>query len=370
MKIGIDGREIQDGVYTGIGRALYDLLKYMDQSAEDEVVVFSAKPLAFKSFSKVRNHVIGGAVTLWWDQVKLPAAIRQERVDIFYSPYYKVPFSASCRKVCAVLDLINLRFSGYRQKISWAQWLFYQVVLPWHLKAADTVVTSSGHACDDILRTYGLEPAKVKVVPLAVSDCFQPQIDAKRMLEIRNWFAIPGPYIVYVGNFKGHKNVAALIDAFALLVEEYAHLSLVLVGPKAHGYDALVERCLKDGLEGRVIFTGKVVDEEVGQLLYAGAEVCVMPSLYEGFGLPPIEAMACGTPVVCSSATSLPEVVDDAALLVDPSSPLAIAQAVRSLLRHEDIRRAFVDVGLGQAAKFRPDIVMPRMLDAIKGVGV
>jgi glycosyltransferase involved in cell wall biosynthesis len=370
MRIGVDAREIQNGVYTGIGRALYDFLEYVDRTADAEVVAFSTRPLPVKFMSRVRNRVIKGPWTLWWDQVELPVAIKQERIDVFYSPYYKVPFLAPCRKVCAVLDLINWKFDGYRQEMSSREKFLHQVVMPWHIHAADAVVTCSQHSYEDIFNAYHPENGKVKVVPLTVSACFKPEIDQKRMLEVRDWFGIPGSYILYVGNFKAHKNVETLIDAFAVLAKEYSHLTLVLAGPKVHGYGRLVNRCLKDGLDGRVVFTDKVIDEETSQLLYAGAEVCVMPSLYEGFGLPPLEAMACGTPVVCSRATSLPEVVGDAAILVDPLSASEMAHAVRGLLRHEDLRRAFVYAGFQQVAKFRAGTVMPRMLDVIRGTGV
>ncbi|MBF0330313.1 MAG: glycosyltransferase family 4 protein [Candidatus Omnitrophica bacterium] len=370
MRIGVDGREIQDGVYTGIGRALYDFLKYADLKADDEVIVFSGKPLPVKFFSRVRNHVMKEWVGFIWDQVQLPVAIKQERIDIFYSPYYKLPLLAPCRKVCAVLDLINFKFDAYRHKMSLADKLLFKFVLPLHMRSADMVVTCSEHARKDIFAAYGFSREKVVVVPLTVSDCFHADIDSRRMLEVREQFGIRGSYILYAGNFKLHKNVETLVDAFADLAKEVGHLSLVLSGPKTHGYAALVKRCLKEGVQDRVIFTDKVLDEEVSQLLYAGAEVCVMPSLYEGFGLPPLEAMACGTPVVCARATSLPEVAEDAAIFVNPFSASEMAQGIRGLMRHEDIRRAFVYAGFQQAAKFRSSVIMPRMFNVIKDAGV
>ena len=160
--------------------------------------------------------------------------------------------------------------------------------------------------------------------------------------------------------------MVSLIQAFGALAREYPDLDLVLVGPKMAGQPSWGNLFRQLGIEGRVIFTGKVADADISRLLYIGAEAFVMPSLYEGFGLPPVEAMACGTPVVCSRATSLPEVTGAAALLVDASRPREITDALRRLLTDKAIKNKCVMEGFLQAKQFNEDVIMPRMREFIR----
>jgi glycosyltransferase involved in cell wall biosynthesis len=369
MKIGIDAREIQGGVYTGIGRALYDFIRYVEKTpGEDTLVLFSAKPLPFSFSDKVQLCVMKEVWTLWWDQVQLASAMARTKVDVLYSPYYKIPLLSRCPKVSAILDLIYLEYPQYRQKLSAFARMYYKIFGPCYAAAARKVHTCSKFSCDDVVRNYGVDPDKIEVVPLAVSSVYCPRelVDTERVTAMKKMFGILHPYVLYTGNFKPHKNVAALIQAFGLLAREYKELDLVLVGPKMSGHLAWVRLCQQIGIEGRVIFTDKVADENVSRLLYIGAEVFVMPSLYEGFGLPPAEAMACGTPVVCSRASSLPEVVGDAAVLVDAARPQEIADGIKRILSDEDFKKERIAQGLRQVEKFREEKVMPRVLELLK----
>ncbi|MFH0754194.1 MAG: glycosyltransferase family 1 protein [Candidatus Omnitrophota bacterium] len=369
MRIGVDGREIENGVYTGIGRSLHDFLKFAGASLEDEVVVFSRKPLPMQFGLRVKNHVMVGGWGWWWDQVQLPLALAWTKVGTYYSPYYKIPLLAGCRKVCSVLDLINLEFEGYAGQMTPLKRFLLKFLMSLYMESADAVITCSQHAREDIVRVFGLSRKRIAVVPLTVSDCFSPAVDAECMRAVRHEFGIHGAYILYVGNFKAHKNVSVLIDAFGVLAHEFVPLKLVLAGPRTHGFRALQARCQRQGLQDRVIFTDKIVDERACQALYAGAEVCVMPSLYEGFGLPSVEAMACGTPVICARATSLPEVAGDAAILVDPASVSEMAMSLKCFLLHDDICADFVKAGLQHVLQYRSGIVMPKMMAAVKGTG-
>ncbi len=370
--IGIDAREIQKGVYTGIGRALYDLIRYVEKSpGDEELVLFSAMPLPFEFSHKIRTCVMKESCTFWWDQVQLVFAIRREKVDVFYSPYYKIPLCASCPKVSAVLDLMYLQYGPYRRKLSLPAWLYYQIFGRWYAAAARKIHTCSQFSCQDIIKTYSVDRSKIEVIPLAVSPVYAPLefVDNERVAAMKKAFGIANPYILYTGNFKPHKNVAALVQAFSSLAAAYPQLDLVLVGPKMSGYGSWLHLREKLGIVGRVIFTDKVADENLSRLLYIGAEVFVMPSLYEGFGLPPAEAMACGTPVVCSKSTSLPEVVGEAAILVDATRPQDIAAALERLLSDEALKRERRAQGLVQAGRFTEEKIMPRMLELLRQAG-
>ena len=369
MQIGIDAREIQQGVYTGIGRALYDFIRYVERTPGDDVLVlFSAQALPFKFADKVRTCVMKETWTLWWDQIQLAAAIHREKVNVFYSPYYKVPLFAPCPKVAAVLDLIYLEYAPYRQELPLLARMYYHIFGRCYAGAARRIHTCSQFSCNDIVRIYGVDRARIEVIPLAVSWAYHPRelVDAERVTAMKKAFGILNPYVLYTGNFKPHKNVVALIQAFALVAREYQELDLVLVGPKISGQVSWFQLCQQLGIEGRVIFTDKVAEADVTRLLYVGAEVFVMPSLYEGFGLPPAEAMACGTPVVCSNAASLPEVTGDAAILVDARHPEDIAGAIRRILSDEAFKRDRIAQGLRQVEQFREEKVMPRMLELLR----
>ena len=375
MKLGIDAREIQNGVYTGIGRSLLDLLRYTDEllsspagaaTGIEQVVLFSARPLPLTFSAKLTNRVIPSCATWWWDQVRLTAAVRHEKVDVFYSPYYKIPLLAPCRKVAAVLDLIYLWYPPYRQAMPWWRKAYYHSIGRIFAHAADRVMTCSEFSRQDIVRAYGLSGDKITVVPLAVSPCFRPDPDYKDIVAMKKRYKIDGRYILYVGNFKAHKNVETLVHAFHILCEEYSDIQLVLAGPKTDGYQPLVDLSRRVGVLDQVVFTDVIKDEEQTRLLYAGAEVFVMPSLYEGFGLPPVEAMACGAAVVCSRASSLPEAVGDAAVLVDATQAPCIAEAVRGLLRHTGIDQAFVAEGFRRAYALRRDAVMAYWLELLR----
>jgi glycosyltransferase involved in cell wall biosynthesis len=367
MIIGIDAREIQNGVYTGIGRALVNFLEYFDRNAgEDRVVLFSAKALPFAFSAKIKNVVMKERWTIWFDQVQLAQAIKKEGVEVFYSPYYKVPFLAACRKVSAILDLMYLQYEPYRRKMGWFKEMYYRTVARQMARVSDQVLTCSEFSRQDIMTVYGINEKKIKVLPLSVADSYRPQTDEAKLAGAKRSFGIPGRYILYVGNFKQHKNVGALVKAFGMIANALPDVFLVLVGPRADGYAGLVKEAKALGLAERVLFPGMFTKSEDLCLLYSGAEVFVMPAMYEGFGVPVVEAMACGVPVVSSSATSLPEVVGDAGILVDPSRIEDLAGAVKTMIEDGEIRRSFIVRGFQRIETFKNDRVAGLLLGFLR----
>jgi len=368
MRLGIDVREIENGVSTGIGRSLYNFLRYVSQSHHnDHVILFSSRPLPFSFGPRIENVVMSEDSRRLWDQVKLPLALRNQMIEVFYSPYYKVPLWTSSRCVSSVLDLIYLRFEPYRKTMSLFATLYYKTFGRMCLNKAVKVLTCSQFSKSDIIGVYGIDRKKIEVIPLSVSAAYRPEADPARLEAVREQFGIRRKFVLYSGNFKAHKNVSALIDAFAQMVK-LEDLELVLVSPKTAGYAEIRGLAEKLGVLGRVIFTDRVTEEETMRALYSAAGLFVMPSLYEGFGLPPIEAMACGTPVVCSNATSLPEVVGDAAVLVDARNPAEIAQAALTVLTDEVLRKGMVREGLLRAAQFSENTISRRLFDVLRDI--
>lgn len=369
MRLGIDAREIQDGVYTGIGRFLYNFIRYFERSHyNDHCVLFSSKPLPMSLGPKIENHVMEEDSTFFWDQVQLPIAIKRQAINVFYSPYYKLPLISGVKKVCAVLDLIYLKYPPYAAKLTLGQKMYYHSFASRFLRCADVIVTCSQFSKEEILKTYDVPSKKIEIIPLSVSDCYRPEGDETKILRIREKFGITHAYILYTGNFKPHKNVGALIQAFLLILKKFPKMLLVLAAPKEAMYAEFLAFISQKGLGGRVVFTGKITDEETNRLLYAGASVFVMPSLYEGFGLPPLEAMGCGVPVVCSHATSLPEAVSGGALLVDATRPDMIAEGVERVLTDEDFRRDIIRIGQARARGLDEGRIAGKMYDLFRRI--
>lgn len=369
MRLGIDAREIERGVYTGIGQPLNDFLKYFARADnEDRCILFSTKPLPMDYGPRMKNVVLPETVRIYWDQIQLSKALRDERVDLFYSPYYKVPLLASCKIVSAILDLMYLMYEPYGRALRPRERLYYATAGKMYVRKADQILTCSEYSKNDIIKFYGVLPKKIKVIPLNISRRYRVETDDAKIKDMRERFKIDGPYILYMGNFKPHKNVKRIVEAFARTVRVFPDLKLVLTGPLEHTYPKLNAAVKELGLGQKVIFTGKITESDQPHLLYAGAELFVFPSLYEGFGLPPIEAMACGTPVLASNVTSIPEVVKDAGLLVDPNSVDQLAEGIKTILRDRGLRDRLVEKGLARAREYEETRIAKMNYDFLREV--
>jgi glycosyltransferase involved in cell wall biosynthesis len=350
MKIGIDAREIERGARTGIGRALVVFLDYFErQKDENSCVLFSTRPIERTVSSRVHNTVAPPAPSLIWDQIILPRLIRREKPDLFYSTYYKIPFRAACPCISTIYDLMYLTFPEYRKKTGMSR-LYYKTFGRLLVKKAARIVTGSVYSQREIVGFYRVNPEKIVIIPLGVQQRFCPA-SAAEVERVKKVSGITGDYLLYTGNFKPHKNVGTLISAFAAIHERFSDLTLVLAGQPDHNFEAISEAIVSADLEKKIRCIGSVKEADL-PALYSGARLFVMPSLYEGFGYPPLEAMACGTPVVCSNATSLPEVVRDGALLVDARNPQDMAKAMIQILELPDLALSLLKKGLIQARKF------------------
>ena len=369
MKIGIDAREIQNGVYTGIGRPLANFLKYFGSlNTDDRCVLFSAQKIPLNFNGQIKNVVIPEKYTFLWDQWTLPQAIRREGVELFYSPYYKIPLMLSCKSVSAILDLMYLEFKPYRKALSPAARFYYKTFGRVFAHKADKILTCSQYSKNDIIRLYGVDAGKIEVIPLSVGDIYRVDKNPELLSEARKRWGIRGRYLLYVGNFKPHKNIPAIIDAFQKIYSRYPDLQLVLAGPKEFTYSACLAKVNQYQLHQRVIFLGKVTEQDQPHFLYNGAEAFVMPTLYEGFGLPPAEAMACGVPVIASNTTSIPEVVRDAGILIDPLDIEAIAEAMKKILDNPGLKEDLVRKGLSYIQEYNSTKLSAQTYDLFKRV--
>jgi glycosyltransferase involved in cell wall biosynthesis len=205
----------------------------------------------------------------------------------------------------------------------------------------------------DVVRVYGIPESKITVIAEGVHARFKPA-RAEAVAAVRQKYSLPAHTILYVGTIEPRKNLSLLLDAYALLRSRQAvgdETKLVMVGKKGWLYEPFFRHLQEMGLEGEVIFPGYVPDDEL-PAIYGAADVFVYPSLFEGFGLPVLEAMACGVPVVCSNASSLPEVAGEAALMVGPQDTAGLAAAIQRVLADAELRAKLAALGMAQASRF------------------
>jgi glycosyltransferase involved in cell wall biosynthesis len=284
------------------------------------------------------------------EQVLIPWLVRQARADVFHAPHYVLSPLTSCPSVVTIHDCIHLRFPQYlpnRAAPLYAKWMMRSAA-----HKAARVLTVSQASKDDILSYLDVPAEKVEVIYNALDERLaEPPTDAD-IGRVRERFLLNAPFVLYAGNIKPHKNVDRLIEAFATVRERVpGDLKLLIIGDELSKYPNLRRLVHRHHLHAHVRFLGFVPDDTLAAL-YRMAAVFVFPSLYEGFGLPPLEAMAAGAPVVTSNVSSLPEVVGDAALLIDPLDPHAIAAAIVRVLTDTSLRADLIRRGYERVKAF------------------
>lgn len=280
--------------------------------------------------------------------VSLPFELARHPVDVLHIQYISPPFGRT-PVVNMVHDLSHFHFpEWFNRREVWRQRMF----LPRAVRHAAHVLTVSQYCKDDIARTFGLPEQRITLTYPGVSDAFRP-MPADDIARVLARHSIQPPYFLYVGNIQPRKNVPGLLEAFAILKRErqLPH-RLVIAGRAAWLYADVFRRVRELGIESDVIFTSYVAAADL-PALYSGASVFVFASFFEGFGSPPLEAMACGVPVVASKRPAFPEVLGDAALLIDPTEPREIARAIERIVHDAQLRAQLIARGGERAARYR-----------------
>jgi glycosyltransferase involved in cell wall biosynthesis len=277
--------------------------------------------------------------------LELPRRARRLGLDLLHCPAALAPVRSSVPTVITLHDVLGL---DHPEWFTRALALHSRLVLAPALRRADGVLVPSTHTRDRLVAQLGADPARVQLVPLGVDRRFSPGDPPDGLLER---LGLEASYVLTVGTLQPRKNVETALHAFERLVAAGAEHQLALVGDRGWRDEALAELIRNSPAADRIVVTGRVNDDDlIG--LYRGADCFVYPSRYEGFGLPPLEAMACGTAVISSNRTSLPEVVGDAGLLVDPDDVGAIERALSELLSSPERRGELVERGRRRAAEF------------------
>ena len=352
MRIGIDVRELEKGKFTGIGRTLRHFLAFAgDQDKENEYVLFGNQKTEYEPLAVNQTlKIIPERVTIVWDQVLLPLAIQREEIDVFLTPYFKAPLWHASKLVVIINDLIPLMVPAYQSPAYWPQRVYFKFLTRLTLRSADNIVAISDSTKRDIGRVFHVQEERISVIWLSVEPRYA--MADKNSHEAVHKYGIKKKFVFYSGNFKPHKNISTLVEAYRQLPEALRQDHVLLLGsPKDEGFPMIYQRVKDLKLESQVVFLDGIAEEDL-PCFYAAASVFVFPSLYEGFGLPVLEAMAAGAPVITSNTSSMPEVAGDAAILITPTDAEELTAALESVLGDEARRAEMMKKGLIQASGF------------------
>jgi glycosyltransferase involved in cell wall biosynthesis len=317
------------------------------------------------NFQNRRAPLSERALTILWHRLRLPIPVEwfTGPVDIFHSTDFVLPPVRGARTILTVHDLTFMRLPQCAEAGLRA---YLNKVVPRSIERADLVLADSQSTKNDLIELLGVSPDRIEVVYAGVERRFRPMEGEIALQRVKKRYGLDFPFILSLGTLEPRKNFSGLIEAYALMKNK--ELKLVIVGGKGWLNDEIFARVEELGLSGQVIFPGFVADEDL-PALYNLAELFVFPSLYEGFGLPPLEAMACGTPVVTSDRPSLPEVVGEAGLMVEATDSQELAEAMERVLMDENLRREMREKGLKQAVKFTWEAAAGKLLDVYRRLG-
>jgi glycosyltransferase involved in cell wall biosynthesis len=344
VRVAIDARKLHD---YGIGTYVRNLITGLSRQDDDAEYVLLCNAADMDELCALgrRFHprVVRAGNYSTREQWDIPWTLARSRVDLFHAPHYVVSPLTTCRFVVTIHDCIHLRFPQYLP--SRAALTYARMMMGFSARRSQRVLTVSQASKDDILHYLRIPASKVEVIYNALDTRLAGEPTADEVAHVRERFQLTAPFILYTGNIKPHKNVDRLIEAFSLLRGQgFADTKLLIIGDEISKYPNLRRLVHRHQLHQHVRFLGFVPDATLA-VLYRLAAVFVFPSLYEGFGLPPLEAMAAGAPVITSNTSSLPEVVGDAAILIDPMDPGAIADAMARVLTDPTLRADLVRRG-------------------------
>ena len=353
LRIGFDGRILMHYEMRGLARYTVELFRAMKELAGEEVELFSFSPdmpsAKFLAELDVTPVVFQARRELLWEHRELPKQLRRLRIDVFHATAERgLPYPRVCKQVLTRHDIID-RLPEYCGREPWRGRLRKRWADFVSVHRADKFVTVSEFSRQDICRFYGLPRDRVVVTYNAAHPRFYEKASAAEIVRVLNKYSLPRPYLLFLGGFDRKKNVGALVEAYALLPRDAP--PLVLAGERKWEYPAIAARIGALGLASRVRCPGAIDDADLPSI-YQAALAFVHPSLYEGFGLQLVEAMASGIPVAASDTASLPEVLEGCGLLFDPRDPKTIAQQMERIYADPELRSAMAAKGRERAREF------------------
>ncbi len=357
MRIGIDAR-MYSTEFTGIGRYVYELIQNLSEiDKKNEYVVFMNQKEfdefepRNKNWSKILVNAKHYSIA---EQIRYWAILRSQNLDLMHFTHFNAPMLYRRPSVVTIHDLTLSYFPGKKMNSAFYR-TAYRQVLGRAVKNAKKIIAVSENTKKDLIEELETNPEKIEVIYEGVSGIFGPREDKEMLEETARKYQVTKPFFLYTGVWRSHKNLVNLLRAFKILREDEnlaLEAQLVITGEEDPYYPEVRRTVRELGLEHDVIFTGLVPEDEL-LALYQTATVFVFPSLYEGFGFPPLEAMRCGTPVVASKSSCIPEICgEDNALFFDPYDPQDMASVLHRIWLDPTLQKELRDRGLKHSRKF------------------
>jgi glycosyltransferase involved in cell wall biosynthesis len=364
MRIGIDARVLQESNFTGIPHYAHKLIKsIIEQDKRNEYVLFynyskniSARLPRFAGWNesyletRIPNKILNYA---FFKTASMPKLDKKLKCDIFFMPHFNfIAMSDYSKLVLAIHDLSFLRYAEY---FSFRKNIWHKAIgVKKLIKKAGKIIAVSQSTKNDIIELCGLDEQKIIVILPGISHPDSSALSPETGKKILAKYRLPENFILFLGTLEPRKNIIGLIHAYEIFcaLREHAECpKLVIAGGKGWNYSGIFEAASSSRLSKDIIFTG-YIDENEKKALYGLAELFVFPSFYEGIGLPVLEAMAAGTPVIASANSSIPEIAGSAALLIDPYDPHQIARAFKAVLEEKTLRERMIELGKERAKKY------------------
>lgn len=346
-RIGIDARKYFD---FGIGTYIRQLTRALHELVPSHSFVLFVSPGEngrIPSDERVEKVVTDVGKYTLREWLLYARTVQRQQIDLFHEPHYTLPAGLSVQSVVTIHDLIHLKFPEY---FSTGARAYAWFMMRHAVRNSGAVIAVSERTKQDIVERFGVEEEKIRVVYNGIGKHFRKLEQSEILQQFKGRYSLDRPFVLYVGGLGRHKNILVLLRAFRILLEKEKDLQLVFAGKRFFEVDALVREARQLGLEHSIKDLGMLQDDEL-VALYNLASVVVLPSLYEGFGFPAVEAMACGTPVVVSNRGSLPEIVGDAGVVVEADAE-SFASAMESVLVDSDLRSRLMERGRSRAAGF------------------
>lgn len=378
MKIAFDVQPLIDSQKTGVGMYTYFVIKSLLIKFPSDTYILRYFSSGVGSIDNIKAFCGKGCILdkcswfrAWmykvlWTFLPVPYGIffhKRAEVTQFFN--YHVPPFVPGKSFVVVYDMV---YKSFPETVRWKTKIMLDMNLKASCRRADRIITISEFSKREIMEYFKVPPNKITVAYCGVDRfIFNENISEETICKVLDKLVLPRKYLLYLGTLEPRKNIERLIEAYSAVKREKPEETpvLVIAGRKGWMYDTIFEKVQKSSLQDSIIFTGYVEDKDV-PVLMKGALIFLFPSLYEGFGLPVLEAMACGTPVLTSTVSSLPEVAGDSCLLVDPYSLNEITGAIKRLIEDDDLRYELSQKGLARCSKFSWEATAETFIDAYR----
>ena len=374
MRIAIDIRRVNE---FGIGTYIWNLVRNLSQLDDHNEYLLAGTDKNFHELGPLRPNFTkffqSDRTGSWREHLSLSLALAKRKPDVVHIPHHDCPFMMPGRLVVTIHDCVHVKFPPENLSRLRRYELYWRTKRA--VESASQILAVSNSTRDDLVNIFNLDALRISVVHNALDERFSPAEDGADRKTVLERYQLHDPFILYSGRIRRHKNIHRLIEAFAVLKselrddEQYRNLKLIVIGDELSRHQYLRLTVVRSGVQQDVRFFG-FVPNAILQVFYQSAALFAFPSLYEGFGLPPLEAMASRTPVLASNTSSLPEVLGDAALLVNPENVFEIARGMKAILMDDALRARLIERGMTQISKYSWATAATQVIEAYKRAAV